>query len=58
MRVQSKGEEAELDMGHNRGVQMIGDNPCQVPGLCTLEDIIVFNKVGYQRSEVQIAGCL
>ena len=45
-------------MGHGRGVQMIGDDSCQVPGLCTLEDVIVFDKVDYKRIEMQIAGCL
>jgi hypothetical protein len=37
---------------------MIGDDSCQVPGLCTLEDVIVFDKVDYKRIEMQIAGCL
>jgi hypothetical protein len=58
MGVKCKGEEAELDMGHGRGVQMVRDDSCQVPGLSTLEDVIVFDKVDYKRSEMQIAGCL
>ena len=47
MWVKCKGEEAELDMGHGRRVQVVGDDTCQVPGLGTLEDIIVFDKVDY-----------
>jgi hypothetical protein len=58
MWVERKGEEAELDMGHGRGVQVIGDDACQVPGLGTLEDIIVFDEIYYKRIEIQVAGCL
>lgn len=58
MRVKCKGKEAKLDMGHGRGVQVIGDYTCQVPGFSTLENFIVFDKVDYKRIEMQIAGCL
>jgi hypothetical protein len=58
MRVKCKGEEAKLDTGHCIGVQMVGDDSCQVPGLSTLEDVIVFDKIDYKRTEMQIAGCL
>ena len=37
---------------------MIGDDACQVPGLGTLEDIIVFDEIYYKRIEIQVAGCL